>query len=143
MSVKTTIRLSDFMERPDVPARVFDAAIQAAGFIVEDKYVQQSPVNKGGYRQGIQLKRMRALEYVVENTAQNRGRSYPLFLYAGTGRMRGKPDFGFTTGRVRAGDVALGIGGIRPNKVALRAKKESAQPFVNKLQQLIYMHMQK
>jgi hypothetical protein len=56
-------------------------------------------------------------------------------LFTGTGKFRGAPDFGFNTGRVRAGTVLIGIGGVRPNKAADRARMK-ANPlivkFVNK-----------
>ena len=50
--------------------------------------------------------------------------------------MRGRSDRGYTPGYVRSGAVAFGIGGIRPNKAAKRAKKDSEAKFINKVNSL-------
>jgi hypothetical protein len=118
-------KLSKVIETPSIIDLVLDRALQAAAFIPEAEYVREAPANHGKFRQGIRVKKVRSKEYLVESTARNSGKNYPFFLYTGTGRMKGKPDFGFHLGRVRAGDVARGIGGIRPNKAAHRAKEKS------------------
>lgn len=126
------------MLRGAVPKTV-DKAIEAALFIVEDAYVEEAPGDKGDFKQGIRPRKDAVMDYIVESTAESNGANYPFFLYMGTGRLKGQPDYGYTTGHVRAGTVAYGIGGIRPNKAADRAKKKSQKPFMNKLNQLIKM----
>lgn len=102
-----------------------DKIMEAGMFIVEQEYVDQSPADTGNLRQEIRVKRNRLMDYVVESRATNRSEPYPLFLYFGTGAMRGRPDYGFTYGRVRDNDVAYGIGGIRPNKAADRTRAKA------------------
>lgn len=122
-----------------LPRAIFDrdllgdrlaAFLQATQEVVVEKYVDQSPSDSGDMSKGIKVKKRDDLEYIVESTARDEDdENYPLLLYMGTGRLKGMPDFGYTTGRVRANDVAWGIGGIRPNKAAKRAK-DKAEPKV-------------
>lgn len=115
-----------------------DKAMEASMHIVESAYVEQTPVNTGDFRQGIKIKREGDLQYIVKSTARSKqNKNYPLFLYKGTGKLKGAPDYGFTTGRVRANDVRRGIGGIRPNKAAMRAKKDAEKPYIRKVDQLV------
>lgn len=123
---------------------IVDAGIEAAMFIVEEEYVDESPGDEGKYRQGIQVKKNAALNWLVTSTARSeKNRNYPLDLYTGTGKLKGKSDFGYTTGRVRANDVAHGIGGIRPNKVAKRAKRDAQPIFMEKLNQYVTAQIHK
>lgn len=102
-----------------------DFAIQAAAGVVEGEYKRQSPVNFGDLRRDVTATKLGPMEYFVTTKATSRGRPYPVYLHEGTGSLRGAADYGYTSGRVRAGDVARGIGGIRPNKFAKRAKEKT------------------
>lgn len=116
-----------------------DQAMQAAMFIPEEAYVDEVPVNEKDFVQGIEVRKNAPMDYAVVSTAlTDSGRNYPLDLFTGTGRQKGKPDAGYTPGRVRANDVAHGIGGIRPNKAAYRAKLESEDAYFRKVRELIY-----
>jgi hypothetical protein len=112
-------------------SRALDFVMQAGMFKVEKAYVDEAPGDEGKFKQGIEVHKNKPLDYVVRSTAKNEGKNYPLILFHGTGKMKGKPDFGFTTGHVRAGTVAYGIGGIRPNKAATRAKKKVEKDYMN------------
>lgn len=131
IDISSEIKISDLIAKDKTGDRV-DKVMEAGMFIVEGAYVDQVPVNKNdpGFLSGIQVKRKKFLDYVVESTAKRGDVEYPALLYSGTGKMRGRSDFGYTSGRVRAGDVAYGIGGIRPNKAALRAKKNSMDEYI-------------
>lgn len=129
--ISITYKLSKVLTDESEISRVVDMAIGAGMFKVEKAYVDEAPGNFGKFKQGIQRKKNRALDYVVESTAKRSGFDYPLALFTGTRKMKGKPDFGFTTGRVRANDIAYGIGGIRPNKAATRAKRKVEKDFIN------------
>lgn len=129
-NIQIQVKISDIIMKDNEARKRIDYALQAAMFIIEDEYVKQAPGDTGAFKQGIQVKKDAELEYRVVSTARNKGYNYPLALFTGTGRMKGLPDFGFTTGRVRANQVAWGIGGIRPNKVATRAKKNSMGKFL-------------
>lgn len=118
-------------------SKKIDQAMEASIFIVERAYVDESPGDTGDLKQGIQVRRNSAMNYLVESTAEDRGFSYPTALYFGTGKLAGLPDFGFTTGHVRAGTVAFGIGGIRPNKASDRAKAKSERPYREKVDLLL------
>lgn len=132
LSINVELNLGSVLTKEGEVGKRADYAIQAAMFILEDEYVKQAPADRGaaGFKGGIQVKRNGYLDYVVESTARDKGRNYPLYLFQGTGRMKGKPDFGYTTGHVRAGTVAYGIGGIRPNKAAKRAKDNKQKAFI-------------
>jgi hypothetical protein len=121
ISVKIRRDLPRVIEDSDYFAKFLPKAVQAGAFIIEDAYAREAPGHIGTYKGSIQVQKVgNGSTYIVKPTARAKGFNYPLALYTGTGRMRGKPDFGYTSGRVRAGDVARGIGGIRPNKVAKR-----------------------
>lgn len=144
ITIKVDIKLSEIIVNSDKFNKELDYIIAAGMSIVEDKYVQEAPVNIGNFRQGIQYKKIGNLDYdVISTTTTNKGFNYPLALYTGTRKMRGMPDYGYTTGRVRANDVAYGIGGIRPNKVANRATKKSDKPLSNFLIDKLNKLMQK
>lgn len=126
MSVSIKRELPKVIEDSDYFAQMLPKAIEAGAFIVEREYVRQTPADDGKYMQSIAVSQsFKKDEFIVSPNAKSGGFNYPLALYTGTGRMRGKPDFGYTSGRVRAGDVARGIGGIRPNKVAKRVAEDS------------------
>lgn len=116
---------------------ILDKIIEAGLTIVEEEYIDQSPANFGTLKQHIQIRKRKPLDYVVESTAREKGKNYPQFLYGGTLKLKGKPDYGFTTGRVRSGDVAYGIGGIRPNKAAARTVEAKEDEFISKLKVLL------
>lgn len=143
--VRVKVRLSPIFTKDGVIPKIVDSAILAALAIIETAYVKETPVDisNPGFRGGIQRRKIRSMEFVVESTAtSNRGANYPLFLFGGTGRLKGAPDFGYTPGRVRSGTVAYGIGGIRPNKAATRAKDKSAAGFLRKVNQLFSTKLQ-
>lgn len=141
LDIKVRFNLAKVLIDPTYFTKEFTAVFQASSFIAERHYVKETPVDKGDYKGTIRTQK-KGLQYIVTSKARSKdGREYPRDLYMGTGRLKGAPDFGFTTGRVRAGQVALGIGGIRPNKVAKRAKERAEDPvirFINKgVQQMI------
>jgi len=136
-NIKVKIKLSRLLTVDGDIRSVVDNAIKASLSIIETEYVKEAPANDGKFKQGIQVKRKGPLSYIVESTATERGVSYPYFLYVGTGSLKGAADFGYTPGRVRAGDVARGVGGIRPNKAAKRAREKSEYRFMSKLNTLI------
>lgn len=137
-NIDITIQLSDLLIKDNEMGKQVDYAIGAAITIVEKAYVQEVPVNIGDFRSGIQTRRRNYLHYIVESTATNKGRNYPLYLFLGTGRQMGRPDSGYTPGHVRAGTIAYGIGGIRPNKASQRAKDKSEVRFMYRLNQLVH-----
>lgn len=115
-------------------------AIKAAMYIPEAEYVKESPADTGDMKQLVQVEKDNTapIGYKVTTKARSlRNFNYPLALYTGTGKLRGAPDYGFTTGRIRSNTVAYGIGGIRPNKVAKRAKKKSEERTVRKVRELV------
>lgn len=117
-----------------------DDAIQATHFIAIREFKEESPVDKGRMRQDTQVIKKRKNYYEVGSAAlSDDGAPYPKYLYDGTGKFKGAPDFGYTSGRVRAGEVAFGIGGIRPNKVADRASRKAQ----SKIQKFVNMQLNK
>lgn len=112
-----------------------DQIYQAAGFIIEKEYVKQVPVDTGDLRKGVQVKKIgnRAGWVVNTNAVSDSGENYPEMVHEGTGVLKGLSDFGYTPGRVRAGKVISGLGGIRPNKFADRAfdkTEDKARSFI-------------
>ena len=110
------------------------AVREATSLIVVKEYKEESPVNKGTLRNDVESERQSDLSYIVTTTATSKGFPYPVALHTGTKKLRGSADFGYTTGRVRAHEVAFGIGGIRPNKFATRAANKSTphvRAFIN------------
>lgn len=140
MSIKTNIKLSDALNIDGAfKNKLHNIIKQAVVGIVEAEYVKEAPVKDGDFRKGIQITKKSTLKYIVESTARSgkKNFNYPLALYTGTGKLDGKRDFGYTTGHVRANSVARGIGGIRPNKVADRAKKKSEPKAIDRFIKLI------
>lgn len=135
--LETTIDLSPILTKEGEAGVMVDHAIAAAMTIIESAYVQEAPVNFGDFRKGIEVHKIAFLNHEVRSTAREQGRNYPLSLFTGTGKLYGAPDFGFTTGHVRAGTVEWGIGGIRPNKAATRAKNKSEVQYMMKVKQLV------
>lgn len=113
VSVKTKIKkiLSD-----PKAFKELDSIVEAGAFIIEAEYKKQSPVDKGFLRNSVTTTG-KGLERIVKAK-----QSYAKYLHQGTYRMKGQPDSGYTTGRVRSHQVAWGIGGVRPNKFADRAR---------------------
>ena len=130
IGITVTTTLSDIFKKG--VGKDIDQALQATSFLVEAEYKKESPVDRGDFRRGVATINKKNGEYTVTTDAlSDGGDPYPVYLYHGTGSMRGAPDAGYTSGRVRAGTVLSGIGGIRPNKVAKRAA-EGARPNVIK-----------
>lgn len=139
--VDTTIRINSNLSKVIEDTGYFNkrlaAIMEASQFIVEREYIKQVPVDQGDLKQKIRVEDLtNTIGYRVTSNAKSvQGKPYPVFLHQGTGRLRGAPDFGFTTGRVRNNEVAFGIGGIRPNKFAKRARDKAEKPtiaFINK-----------
>jgi len=111
-------------------------ALEATKLIVLSEYKKQVPV---GFtlqlRDQTKVIKISDLEYKVTTTAKNNGAPYPIYIHEGTGKLKGVGDYGYTSGYTRAGTVAKGIGGIRPNKFATRtveAKKNQVKQFMIK-----------
>jgi len=122
VQLKVNISLADVISKNTLRPRL-NAAVQASSFIVVNAYKKEMPVNFGTARRSVESKQMNGvIGYEVQ---PNLNPNYMEVLYSGTGRLKNSKDFGYTPGRIRAGDVAYGIGGIRPNKVADRAKEKS------------------
>lgn len=143
MTAQVNINISRIFKDTRYTKDQIDRAAFAGLFIVEQEYVDQAPGNDGKFKQGIKVRKIKPFDYVVESTARDAGENYPLYLYTGTGRLKGAPDYGFTTGRVRAGDVAFGIGGIRPNKAAKRAAKNSGKNYLDYVSRVLYKQLRK
>lgn len=120
-----------FLRRGNITPEL-NQAIQATQFITIADYKDEMPVDEGGARQAVEITNAQGDTYTVASTAESDGGApYPVYLHEGTGALKGAPDFGYTTGRVRAGEVTFGAGGIRPNKFAERAEK-TAEPKINR-----------
>lgn len=135
MNLIVTKKLGKLLETTD-GRRYISQALEATKFIVLNEYKKQVPV---GFtlqlRDQTQVFKVNDLEYKVTTTATNNGAPYPIYIHEGTGELKGQGDYGYTSGYTRAGTVAKGIGGIRPNKFATRtvaAKKEEVKQFMIK-----------
>lgn len=124
-------RLSAILGDPSLLGKGIPSILVGAGNLVLREYIKQQPVNTGNMRSASRLltNKMNSKdpEVIITTTATSRGRPYPEYIHSGTGKLKGASDYGYTTGRVRAGDIATGIGGIRPNKFANRAMRDSYQ----------------
>lgn len=144
MKIDVTVKQTNFIrvlkdKNYNFNSRVKNA-VKAAMYIPEAEYVKESPANTGDMRQLIQVQKddTAPIGYVVTTKARSlKNFNYPLALFTGTGKLKGAADYGFTTGRVRSNTVAYGIGGIRPNKVAKRAKEKSEDATVRKVRELV------
>ena len=135
MRIVMTKKLSKFLEGANGKRYIKDA-LEATQLIVLNEYKKQTPMGFTGELKGqIKVIKMGTLEYKVTTTATNKGKPYPIYIHEGTGDLKGQGDYGYTSGYTRAGTVAKGIGGIRPNKFATRtvaAKKEQVKQFMIK-----------
>ena len=135
MRLIITKKLSKFLEGANGKRYIKDA-LEATQLIVLNEYKKQTPMGFTGELKGqIKVIKNGALEYKVTTTATNKGKPYPIYIHEGTGDLKGQGDYGYTSGYTRAGTVAKGIGGIRPNKFATRtvaAKKEQVKQFMIK-----------
>jgi len=135
ISVSAMINVTKVITQDGEISKRADRVLEAGMTILEAAYVSEVPVNIGFFKSGLQIKKRSVLNYIVESTARSSSRfsvgfNYPLALFYGTGTLKNKPDYGYTSGRVRAGNVAFGIGGIRPNKASVRAVKKSKKTFM-------------
>lgn len=136
-----------------------DNLVGDVGLIVLREYKKQSPVDTGELRgRSLKVTRNKILDYSV-GVPRGANRTKLQYLYEGTGRHKGKPDFGYTTGRVRASNY-YGMGSrakalkffaslrkrgarlsIRPNKIADRAtnnvKIQAISFFLRELDKLL------
>ena len=135
MNLVVTKKLGKLLETAD-GRKYISQALEATQLIVLNEYKKQTPMGFTGELKGqIKVIKNGALEYKVTTTATNRGKPYPIYIHEGTGDLKGQGDYGYTSGYTRAGTVARGIGGIRPNKFATRtvvAKKEQVKQFMIK-----------
>ena len=135
MNLVVTKKLGKLLETAD-GRKYISQALEATQLIVLNEYMKQTPMGFTGELKGqIKVIKSGALEYKVTTTATNRGKPYPIYIHEGTGDLKGQGDYGYTSGYTRAGTVAKGIGGIRPNKFATRtvaAKKEQVKQFMIK-----------
>ena len=135
MNLVVTKKLGKLLETAD-GRKYISQALEATQLIVLNEYKKQTPMGFTGELKGqIKVIKSGALEYKVTTTATNRGKPYPIYIHEGTGDLKGQGDYGYTSGYTRAGTVAKGIGGIRPNKFATRtvaAKKEQVKQFMIK-----------
>lgn len=129
--VKVTRDFGKALREGSIEIPLFNIIKEAARLKVVPFYVKEAPVDKGELRKRVRViaSNFREMSATVSTDAKSNGKPYPLFVHEGTGALKGTSDQGYTTGRVRAGDVARGIGGIRPNKFATRAA-EKARPVV-------------
>jgi hypothetical protein len=111
--------------------------IQAGYRIIEKAYVKESPWNIGDLAGEVKVQNTPTGFVVTTTATTDDGEPYPLYLHEGTGALEDAPDFGYTTGRVRAGEVLKGIGGIRPNKFATRAAEKSEDDFLTFVEEKI------
>lgn len=119
LDVAINIRLNELIIRGAIPE--IKVASERSKFIVLREYKKQIPVDTGFARRSVIAKRSGIFDYVVTTTATNEGYPYPLAVHDGTGILEGTEDVP-SKGRVRRGEVEYGIGGIRPNRFAKRAK---------------------
>jgi len=135
MRLIVTKKLSKFLETAG-GRKYISQALEATQLIVLNEYKKQTPMGFTGELKGqIKVIKMGALEYKVTTTATNKGKPYPIYIHEGTGKLKEAGDYGYTSGYTRAGTVAKGIGGIRPNKFATRtveAKKDDVKNFMIK-----------
>ena len=135
MNLVVTKKLGKLLETAD-GRKYISQALEATQLIVLNEYKKQTPMGFTGELKGqIKVIKNGALEYKVTTTATNKGKPYPIYIHEGTGDLKGQGDYGYTSGYTRAGTVAKGIGGIRPNKFATRtvaAKKEQVKQFMIK-----------
>lgn len=135
MNLVVTKKLGKLLETAD-GRKYISQALEATQLIVLNEYKKQTPMGFTGELKGqIKVIKSGALEYKVTTTATNKGKPYPIYIHEGTGDLKGQGDYGYTSGYTRAGTVAKGIGGIRPNKFATRtvaAKKEQVKQFMIK-----------
>jgi hypothetical protein len=107
-------------------------------------YKSEMPVLSGFGKQSVKDYVRSDLEfYVTSKRKTSKGKPYLIYLHEGTRRLAGAKDYGFTTGRVRADDVAWGIGGIRPNKFADRAAVNLRKLSVKQAKQDIKLLLEK
>lgn len=124
-----------------IPTDKIEKMLQASAFVIEREYKAQVPVNTGRLLQNVKSKKKAKFTWVVSTRAIQNGKDYAVDLHEGTGKLKGMPDMIKVprANLTRRGLVAWGIGGIRPNKYAQRAKtlkqKESVKIFNNLLKQ--------
>lgn len=135
MDLVVTKKLNKMLETGS-GRRYISQAIEATRFIVLNEYKKQVPVGfTMQLRDQTKVIKIDDLSYKVTTTARNNGAPYPVYIHEGTGKLKGAGDYGYTSGYTRAGTVAKGIGGIRPNKFAARtveAKKNEVKSFMIK-----------
>src|SRR6266496_5974777 len=117
LSIKT--KISKILSDPKA-LKDLDDIVLGGAYMIEAEYKKQTPVDKGFLRNSVDT-RGKGLERVVRANVK-----YAKYLHQGTYRWKNKPDQGYTTGRVRAKQVAWGGGGVRPNRFADRAREIAA-----------------
>lgn len=137
MKLRVNTRLTGALKHPSALRFQLKALVmEAAGEILVAEAVEQAPRDVGDLVGEIKAVRVGDLSVEVASRATSAsGELYGDILQSGSGSLRGARDYGYTSGRVRGGDVARGIGGIRPNKFMARtkeAKEDEVIRFVNR-----------
>lgn len=146
IKIKLAKALTDDKEFPKQLDRII---YNVARYVVEPEYKRQAPVNKGDLRKYVGTKKQSMFNYVVTTTATSRGFPYPVAVHEGTGKYKGSvfdfgldpsADPGFTrNARYTEEELILfkvlakrGVEmSIKPNKFAIRTKKESIKEVNN------------
>jgi hypothetical protein len=138
LDVEFKAKLAKILKDGELSKR-FSKGINDSKYIVEGEYRKEAPVDKSLLRQLISSKDV-AGGFITTTTAKSAGgKPYPLYISQGTGKFKGDPDGGYTTGLVRARGgytdkeiimfKAMRKRGvemsIRPNKFAVRAERNS------------------
>lgn len=123
LSVITSARLASLFTTNRFAEDV-NRITQGITAITEEKYKREMPVWTGNARNSTVI-RKKGDAYIITTTATNRGEPYPVYVHEGTGVFRGtKRDYP-SKGRIRRNEVRQGIGGVRPNKFAKRARDQA------------------
>lgn len=118
---QVTTKIAKILKDPESLHKVLVPSVKEVAGLAVKEYKDQMPTLTGFGKHSVKEYRNGDLDYTVTSKRTEKGRPYLIYLHEGTGKLRGARDFGYHTGRVKAGDVARGIGGIRPNKFAKRA----------------------
>lgn len=123
LTIETTVKMSRVLTDVGSLHKILTNSIQEVASKAVQIYKNEMPTMRGFGKHSVKEYKLSDLDMKVTSLRTEQGRPYLEYLHEGTGKLRGARDFGFHTGRVKAGDVARGIGGIRPNKFADRAFK--------------------
>lgn len=131
IDIRTRIKVTSLLKSGKFFKELVDIMQAGSGLFVA-AMKREMPVDRGTGRNSVETTTRNSgnrAGFSVAPTAKSQGRPYLLYLHGGTYNMKGKPDYGYTPGRVRSGTVAKGIGGVRPNKFADRAEEKTMPRF--------------